>query len=232
MARQGGTARVSEAASNRRVSSRAPAPKYSTAEKLLVAASELMIARNSIEVSLSDLAQKSGVNAALVKYHFGNKEGLLLALLGRDAETQFSGLEYLLAQPITPTEKLRLHIAGIVNAYYRFPYMNRLIHLLLHASSEEAANSVSDFFIKPLLDFQRRLLSEGVAAGEFKPVDTVFFYTHLIGACDHLFHGRHAMQRAAGVGDVSDEVRRRYIDHMTETLLGGLLAPSARPMTS
>ena len=49
------------------------------------AASELMIERASIEVSLSDIAQKSGVNAALVKYHFGNKDGLLLSLLERDA---------------------------------------------------------------------------------------------------------------------------------------------------
>jgi AcrR family transcriptional regulator len=199
-----------------------------TADRLLVAVSELMIERNSIEVSLSDLAQKSGVNAALVKYHFGNKEGLLLALLARDANAQIGELEYLLAQPIGPVDKLRLHIAGIINAYYRFPYMNRLIHLLLHDSSEAAAASVSQFFIKPLLDFQRRLLQEGVETGDFKRVDPVFFYTHLIGACDHLFHGRQAMSRAAGVGDVTDDVRRQYIDYMTDALLGGLLRPGIK----
>ena len=48
--------------------------KSSTAEKLLVAAGELMIARNSPDVSLSEIAQQSVVNAALVKYHFGNKD--------------------------------------------------------------------------------------------------------------------------------------------------------------
>src|SRR6201987_3089025 len=109
--------------------------KNPTAAKLLVAASALMIERASIEVSLSDIAQKSGVNSALVKYHFGNKDGLLLALLARDAETEVANLEYLLAQPITPTAKLKLHIAGIIRAYHRFPYMNRLIHYLLHESS-------------------------------------------------------------------------------------------------
>lgn len=202
--------------------------RNATAEKLLEAVSELMIERNSTDVSLSDLAQKSGVNAALVKYHYGNKEGLLLALLARDAEVQVSHLKYLLQQPISPTEKLKLHIAGIVNAYYRFPYMNRLLHLLLHDSSEKAAASVSQFFVRPLLDFQRRLLDEGVAAGEFKPVEPVFFYTHLIGACDHLFHARHAMARAAGVGEITDEVRRQYIDYMTDTLLGGMLQPERR----
>src|ERR1700677_1992469 len=134
---------------NTSVPARLPGGKNTTADKLLVAASELMIERSSIEVSLSDIAQKSGVNAALVKYHFGNKDGLLLALLARDAATEMAQLEYLLAQPITPTAKLRLHIAGIIRAYHQFPYMNRLIHYLLYASRADAAAEVSTFFVAP-----------------------------------------------------------------------------------
>ena len=199
------------------------AAKSTTADKLLVAASELMIERSSIDVSLSDIAQKSGVNAALVKYHFGNKDGLLLALLARDAATEVAHLEYLLAQPITPTAKLKLHIAGIIRAYHQFPYMNRLIHYLLHESSAEAADEVSKFFVAPLLEFQRRLLAEGIKAREFREIDPVLFYTSLIGACDHLFFGRHAMSRAAGVGPVTDEVCRDYIAHMEALMLGGML---------
>jgi AcrR family transcriptional regulator len=199
------------------------APRSGTADKLLVAASGLMIERNSIDVSLSEIAQQSGVNAALVKYHFGNKDGLLLALLARDAATEVAQLDYLMAQPITPTAKLKLHIAGIIKAYFQFPYMNRLIHYLLHESSTEAADEVSKFFVGPLLDFQRRLLAEGVAAGEFRKVDPVLFYTSLIGACDHLFFGRHAMSRATGVGPVTEKVCRDYIAHMEALVLAGML---------
>ncbi|QOZ22935.1 TetR family transcriptional regulator [Bradyrhizobium sp. CCBAU 51753] len=210
---------------NTSVPTRLQAGKNATADKLLVAASGLMIERASIEVSLSDIAQKSGVNAALVKYHFGNKDGLLLALLARDAATEMSQLEYLLAQPITPSAKLRLHIGGIIRAYHQFPYMNRLIHYLLHESSPQAADEVSKFFVAPLLDFHRRLLAEGIKAGEFRKIDPVLFYTSLIGACDHLFFGRHAMSRAVGVGPVTDEVCRDYIKHMEALIFGGVLDP-------
>jgi AcrR family transcriptional regulator len=219
----GSSARKTGPELNTGVASRLQATKNTTAEKLLVAASELMIERSSIEVSLSDIAQKSGVNAALVKYHFGNKDGLLLALLARDAETEVSNLEYLLSQPISPTEKLRLHIGGIIRAYRRFPYMNRLIHYLLHETSAEAASEVSKFFVAPLLDFHRRLLAEGIRAGEFRKVDPVLFYTSLIGACDHLFFGRQAMSRASGVGPVTDQVCRDYIKHMEALICGGML---------
>src|SRR2546427_2034803 len=217
---------------NTSVPTRPPGGKNSTAEKLLVAASELMIERASIEVSLSDIAQKSGVNAALVKYHFGNKDGLLLALLARDAATEMSQLEYLISQPISPTAKLRLHIGGIIRAYHQFPYMNRLIHYLLHESSADAADEVSKFFVAPLLDFHRRLLGAGIKAGEFRKIDPVLFYTSLIGSFDNQIFRRHAMSRAIGVGPVTNEVCRDYVKHMEALICGGMLTESKGRMAS
>jgi AcrR family transcriptional regulator len=212
--------------------SRTQAGKSTTADKLLVAASELMITNNSIEISLSEIAQKSGVNSALVKYHFGNKDGLLLALLARDAATEMTNLDYLMAQPISSTAKLKLHVTGIIKAYHQFPYMNRLIHYLLHGSSAEAATEVSKFFIGPLLNFHTRLLAEGHARGEFRKIDPVFFYTSLIGACDYLFYSRHAMGRVIDIGPVTDEVCREYVSHIDALLFGGILTTNKAGSTA
>src|SRR6185312_7096295 len=104
--------------------------------------------------------------------------------------------------------------------------------LLLHESSAEAADEVAKFFVAPLLDFHRRLLAEGVAAGEFRDVDPVLFYTSLIGACDHLFFGRQALSRAVGVGPVTEEVCRQYIRHMEALLCGGILRETEDTSTS
>ena len=75
-------------------------------------------------------------------------------------------------------------------------------------------------------DFHRRLLAQGIKAGEFRRIDPVLFYTSLIGACDHLFFSRHAMSRATGVGPVTDEVCRDYIQHMEALICGGMLKSS------
>ena len=91
---------------------------------------------------------------------------------------------------------------------------------------------MSKFFVAPLLDFHRRLLAEGIKAGEFRKIDPVLFYTSLIGACDHLFFGRHAMSRATGVGPVTDEVCRDYIKHMEALICGGMLNERERIVSS
>ena len=163
-------------------------PQQRHAEKLLAAASALMIERNSIEISLSDLAQKSGVNAALVKYHFGNKEGAVAgaARARRAGAVQRAGISAGAAD----------HAAGKAAAARRrhrqcllpLPYMNRLIHLLLHDSSAQSA--ADQFRISSSSRCSHSIAGcwrEGVAARRISSaVDPVFFYTHLVGACDHL----------------------------------------------
>lgn len=49
-----------------------------SADLLLDATSALMIERNTVDVTFVEIAQKSGLNAALIRYHFGSKLGSTL----------------------------------------------------------------------------------------------------------------------------------------------------------
>ncbi|OYW69135.1 MAG: TetR family transcriptional regulator, partial [Verrucomicrobiales bacterium 32-60-5] len=40
-----------------------------------------MTERGTIDATLNEIAERSGVNSALIKYYFGNKDGLFLELL-------------------------------------------------------------------------------------------------------------------------------------------------------
>jgi AcrR family transcriptional regulator len=197
---------------------------FNARDRLLDTASRLMSDRHGINVSLSEIATHSGLNSALVKYYFGNKEGLLVALVEREAAVELQRVRNLLEAEMTPTEKLRLHIAGIINGFYRRPYLNRLMHSLLDQREAETSSGrhIARVFVRPLMELQQQLLEQGVQAGEFKPVEPVLFYVNLLGACDHLFNARYALQSIVGGAGVTDAVRERYIAHVYDIFINGL----------
>lgn len=180
--------------------------------------------RCSIDVSLSEIAGCSGLNSALVKYYFGNKEGLLLALVEREAAVALRDVRTLLELDLSPTEKLRRHIAAIINNFFRRPYLNRLLHSFLDERNADTKSAavVRRTFVLPLLKLQKKLLQQGVAAGEFKPIDPVLFYVSMLGACDHLFNARYVLRVVGGGDDLTEALRERYVDHVCDVFIHGL----------
>lgn len=227
------TSRRSLKASRRRAGriARESVPRdFSARAQLLDTAGRLMSSRHSIDVSLSEIARHSGLNSALVKYYFGNKDGLLLALVEREAARALAGLEELLSLELSATEKLRRHIAGIINNFFRTPYLNRLLHSLLDESG--GARHVNRKFVQPLLGLQRKLLEQGIRSGEFRPVDPVLFYVSVLGACDHLFNARYVMRGQRGRGGLDETIRERYVAHVCDMVIHGLHEQAAKPLHS
>ena len=197
--------------------------RSATKNRLIAAAREIMIERNAVDFSLQDVAARSSLNSALVKYHFGNKDGLLLAILEQDAGQAVAQMRRLASLDISATAKLEAHVKGVIETYYRYPYLNRLVHLMMHERGESSAEQVARFFVTPLAAFQRNLLDAGVASGEFKRVDPIFFYHAVIGACEHLFSSRLSMARVFGAEPINDDLCRRYTAHVVDLVGRGLL---------
>ena len=210
-----------------RIARAAVDPDFSARERLIDAASRLMSDRHSIDVSLSEIAERSGLNSALVKYYFGNKEGLLLALVEREAAAAVRDVKALLQLDLRPTDKLRRHIAAIITNFFRRPYLNRLLHSFLdeRKADTSSARQVHRCFVKPLLELQSQLLAQGVRAGEFKPIDPVLFYVSVLGACDHLFNARYVLRVSKRRASLTEELRERYVEHVCDIFIHGLARP-------
>lgn len=196
--------------------------KASSREALLSSACAIMTERSTIDISLSDIAKHSGLNSALVKYYFGTKQGMMLALVEDVLSRSLERLEELIEMDMSATEKLKLHVKAIITIYFRFPFINRLIHDLF--ADPIAGPEVAAKISKPLAETQRQLLEQGIATGEFKPVDPMMFYFIILGACDHLFFGQHIMRVAFGVNSIDDELRRRYTKTLLDLIMGGIHA--------
>jgi AcrR family transcriptional regulator len=201
---------------------RAPAEGGSARERLLEGAACLIIERKSIDISLADIAAKTGLNAALVKYYFGGKTGLLVALAQRDAARALSGMDMLLRQSMPAAKKLRLHLHGIMTTYRRSPYLNRLLHELLRGPDRAAAAQLHDLLVRPVFECQRRILAAGAAAGEFISVDPRIFYLSATGACDQFMHTDTALCLMDD-GASAEAFRDRYIDHVLDMVMASLM---------
>jgi AcrR family transcriptional regulator len=189
--------------------------------RLLEAAAALIIERRSIDISLADIAGRSGLNAALVKYYFGGKNGLLVALARRDAARALGDMNTLLRQNMPASQKMRLHLRGIMNTYRRSPYLNRLLHELLRGPDRAAARDLHDMLVQPVFDCQQRILNEGLTAGEFAPVDHRVFYLSATGACDQFMHTETVLNLTQD-NTPPDVFRDRYIGHVVDMVMASL----------
>jgi len=192
-------------------------------EQLLETASGIMREGDIVDVSLSDLSLRSGLNSALVKYYFGNKAGLLLALLERDMAAILRAVDALLAKDMDPEAKLRRHMDAVVDTFFRTPYIHRLLMRLIRESEPAEAQRLADSYLQPLLSAYERLISDGVEAGVFRAVDPQLFYFTVIGAADRFFSARLVLRHCSGTDVLDESLRDRYRAHLNDFVVAGIL---------
>lgn len=195
-----------------------------TPEVLLEAATALMAERKSPEVSLADVGERTGLSRALILYHFGSKEGMLLAVLDRGVAPEAAKLQALATADLPATTKLRMHIAGLLRTYLAKPYANRLLHLLMAPDDPARAQRVFDIYVRPMSAFYQELIDQGVTEGVFQPVDPKLFYFMLVGATEQFTSSGPVMMDVFGEPGITDTVSRRYEEFLYRTALG-VLAP-------
>lgn len=193
-------------------------------ELLLQTASDIMREGDIVDISLSELSLRSGLNSALVKYYFGNKAGLMKALLDRDMEDVVHAVDALMAKDMAPEARLRRHIGAVVDTYYKTPYLNRLLMRLVRESDPEEAHRIADSYLTPLSRAYDRLIKDGVEEGVFRPVDPQLFYFTATGACDRFFASRLVLKHCYDTEALTEELRDRYREHCIDFIMAGILA--------
>jgi AcrR family transcriptional regulator len=212
-----------------------------SAELLINTTAALLSKRSHLNVSLADIAKHSGLNSALVKYYFKNKEGLLLALLERDAGRHMKGLSRLVKLDVSAQEKFQIHIRAILSAYFESPYLNRLIHYMVEHAEPMLSARVTDIFVKPIHGAYKAILDQGIREGVFGHVDPGLLYFSLIGACDHIFTSSQSVEAVTRHAKLTKKLLESYTAHVCGIFLGGMAAgavqtsgrelPAMRPST-
>lgn len=192
---------------------------------LLETASKIMREGDIVDISLSELSLRSGLNSALVKYYFGNKAGLMKALLDRDMAGIVRSVDALMAKDMDPESRLRRHIGAVVETFYNTPYLNRLLMRLVRESDDEEAQRIADSYLVPLHRAYDRLIKDGVKQGVFRNIDPQLFYFTVTGAADRFFSARLVLKHCFCRDTLTEELRDRYSAHCIDFIMAGILAP-------
>ncbi len=194
-------------------------------DKLLATTSAIMREGDVVDISLSELSLRSGLNSALVKYYFGNKAGLLMALLDRDWQAIVTSVDALVAKDgWDPEAKLRRHISKVVDTFYAVPYLNRLTMRMVREGSATDAKRIADSYLSPMYRAYEQLIGDGVKAGAFRPVDPQLFYFTVTGAVDRFFSARLVLQHCFDTDTLTEGLRDRYREHTIDIIMAGILA--------
>jgi len=194
-------------------------------ETLLSTASAIMRDGDIVDISLSELSLRSGLNSALVKYYFGNKAGLLKALLDRDWAEIVRSVDALVAKDdMDPEAKLRRHISKVIDTFYAVPYLNRLTMRMVRESDDAEARRIADCYLSPIYQAYHQLIGEGVSAGVFRSIDPQLFYFTVTGAVDRFFSTRLVMKYCFDQDTLTEELRDRYREHTIDIIMAGILA--------
>jgi AcrR family transcriptional regulator len=197
-----------------------------TREALLVAGRTLFAERGYDGVPVATIAQKAGVNKAMINYHFGGKRKLYRAIVTTTFEDIVAHVERLADSSRPAPEVLRELVAAVGDmATRRHPHFCSMMLREVVAGGTHLDPAVIE---KParILAAVQRIVARGVRDGDFRPVDTLLTHVTLVGSLVFFFATTRFRERvlSARRPPVEPPDAASYVRHIQDLLTHGLAA--------
>ena len=200
-----------------------------TREALLAAGTELFAERGYDGVPVAAVADKAGVNKAMINYHFGGKRKLYLAIVSATFSDIVARVEALAEAPRPAPEVLRELIAGVGEMVTR--HHPHFCTMMLREVLAGGKHLEQDIIEKPARIFGavQRIVARGVAEGDFRAVDPLLTHLSLVGSLVFFFATGRFRERvlAARQPAIKSPDADAYVKHIQDLLSHGLAAPRA-----
>ena len=186
-------------------------------EALLATAKRLIEVMPPARVTISLIAREAGVDPALVRYYFGNRENLLFEVakqIGAEANRP----------PPDEGDPLEL-LADMIHNTFRFTrsakHMQRLmIEELDSATSAEVREKMREWNRQPLSNYAK--LQELDVEGALRQFDPLFMHLAVVGISDFFASGAPLVELLVPAGTDMAELGRQYEEFVTRLLTDGV----------
>jgi len=188
--------------------------EYSEKKVQIMEAAEQLFAEKGFDgTPVRDIADKAGVNLAMISYYFGSKEKLLEALFNYRAETGITKMESMLQDKSqTSLQKVNALIDFYIDKFQNQTCFHKIMSReQLHNQRNEIAILIQQFKRRNQ-ELVRLLIQEGQKKGEFKRnIDIPLMMATLIGTVSHLVTTQHFYKEINNLQSLSDNEFKIHI---------------------
>ncbi len=210
---------------NRRPGRPAAANAGAAREGLLLAARELMTEKGLPAVTVREIAERAGVQPALVNYHFGGKDGLLRSVLASVSQEMAQRIQEVTTGLGSIEERVRELLHGVVEALTADPYAPRQMVEQVLFADDGVIDDFVERFARPNLAAIHALLDDGLASGVLRRVDSRFLVPFMFGSCLFVFLHAPVLSRLYGIDEIDGDLAREFADQFAELVMHGIGAP-------
>ena len=196
-----------------------------TREALAVAGAALFAARGYDGVPVAELAEKAGVNKAMINYHFGGKRQLYEAIVSGVFTEIVAQVERLAGEDRPAPQLLREVVAVVGDTNRRNPYFCTMLLREVVAGGQHLESGLLQYPARMLAAVQR-IVERGVRKGELRPVDPLMTHLSLIGSLVFFFATQPFRERLLARKRPGERPPdpAAYVTHVQELLTRGLAA--------
>jgi AcrR family transcriptional regulator len=186
-------------------------------EALINAACALLRELPPTQVTIAAIGRAAGVDPALVRYYFGDRQALLF-----EAAKIIAGDPHLsVPEDAAPTDQLSAFIHRTFHFTRSARYMQRLMaEELSNAKSPEVLEQLRAWHQWPVEFYET--LQERDDGKTLAPFDALFLHLAVIGISDFFQSGEPVVRMLAPEGANLEELRQQYESFVTNLLLNGL----------
>ena len=192
-------------------------------DTLIAATRKLMRTISPAQVTRLDIARAAGVDPALIRYYFGNKEALLAAAVLEAGKEMRSRTRENTALATSPSEKLRRRMVALLEVLYEDPSLHHLIiEKIIHGHSKQMREFRYDMVHGSCKELAS-IIEEGTHLGEMATVDPRHLFLAMIGACSFPMGERALFDELMGREATRTDLEA-YTLFVTELFIHGLSA--------
>jgi TetR/AcrR family transcriptional regulator len=168
----------------------------------ILKAAILEFSREGVAGARTDaIARAARVNKALLYYYFKDKEALYAAVLDQVFGGLHLAVQACFSQDLPPREAILAYAQAHFDYIAGHPFYPRIVQSEMmrasRGSSPHLQRIVKQYF-QPLFGQLSRLLKEGIAAGDFRPVDPMQFVPTMISVIVFYFTNAPVMRIMTG----------------------------------